>query len=609
MLGGYMSKFLKVDLTRRTIETFGVGEDILRKYIGGCGLGVYFLRKYHVEDKDPLDPECPLIIMTGPLTASPAPCSGRHDIVAKSPLTGIWGEASSAGKWGSKFKSTGHDGIIVIGAAEKPVYILIENEKAQIMDASMLWGLDTYETGDKILDMYGKDYCMACIGPAGENLIPMANIMNDGRDARAAGRSGLGAVMGSKKLKAIVVRGNQKTPVTHQQEMKRSRRAIVPKIRANAAGLTKYGTLSGTVGLDANQDMPVKNWTGNSWPEGAAKISGTLLVEKGYVKKNYFCSHCVIGCGKDIKIEDRGFTVDGGSPEYEAGALLGSMLMIDDLEAICYANELCNRYGIDTMSTGGAIGFAFEAYEKGHLREFGVDMQWGSVTAMIDLIHLIGKGEGIGKILGKGSRYAAQYIGGDAMDYAMQVKGLELPGHDPRSYQSVALGYATSNRGACHLQAWSGIFEGSFNMPSLGYDNPLNRFSPKHKGQLVFDMQNLMSMFDSLTLCKYLLFGQVKVPHLVEWLNLTTGWDMTQDEFMLCGERIFTAKRQFNVDCGISRKDDVLPKRILNEPRTEGLAAGHLPKLDKMLPEYYNIRGWDDDGRPTPETLKRLKIE
>lgn len=605
-----MGKILQVDLTAMTMQDVTVEEDVLRRFVGGSGLGAYFLRKFDVADKDPFDPACPFICMTGPLTGTLAASSGRYEVITKSPLTGGYGEASSAGTWGVRLKQAGYDGVIVVGKAEKPVYIYIKNGKPEIRDAHEFWGLDTYELGDLVEERFGKRATLLCIGPGGERLSYQASILNDGRSARAAGRGGLGAVMGSKLLKAIIVEGNAKIPVVDPERLRESVRSFVPHLRKACEGMTKYGTISGTVALDANQDFPYKNWQGDFWPEGADKLSGMTMVERGYVHKNYHCAGCVVGCGQELKFEEGDFKVDGGGPEYESAALLGGDSCIDDLAAVCYATELCNRYGIDVIGVGGVIAFAREAYEKGHFHEYGIDLSWGSVQGMIDVIHAIGKNEGLGAILGRGSKYAAELIGGDAMDYAIQVKGMEFPGHDPRAYQSVALGYATSNRGACHLQAWSGIFENWATLESIGLDKPFDRFSAEKKPEMTADLQNLMSMFDSLCLCKYILFGipVFQVTCMALWLSAVTGWDINVDEFMEMGERIYTMKRQFNVECGLSSKDDTLPKRIMTEPRVRGPVAGHLPKLDEMLPKYYIRRGWDEEGRPTKETLEHLRI-
>jgi aldehyde:ferredoxin oxidoreductase len=609
MLGGYAGKLLKVDLSSGCIEPMELPEDVLRRYLGGCGLGAYLFGKFASPKDDPYAPHMPLMFLTGPLTGTPVLCSGRHSVVAKSPLTGIWGEASSGGKWGSTLKHAGFDGVIFIGRSEEPVYLLIDNGSAKLVDASQLWGLGTYEISDYITERHGKDFVTSCIGPAGENLVPLACIISDGREARAAGRGGLGAVMGSKMLKAVAVRGNIAPPISHPEELRESVRKLARMVARDGSGLREYGTSSGTVPLEASGDMPSKNWKGGRWQEGAKAISGMEL-SRMFLKKPTFCARCVIGCGRDIEITEGPYAgVSGAGPEYEGVALLGALSEVDDLAAICKANDLCNQYGIDVMSVGGVIAFAREAYEHGYLQDSGLDLSWGNADSMIELIEMITFKKGIGELLGKGVKVASEELGQETEEFAIHVKGMELPAHDPRAYQSVGLGYATSNRGACHLQAWSGIFENRATMPSLGYEQPLDRFAAEGKAKLVFDMQNLMSMFDSLSLCKYLIFGGVKVPTLVRWTNLVTGWSLDQDEFMEIGERTFNAKRLFNVQCGISSEDDILPKRILTQPKESGEAAGHLSKLDKMLPEYYSIRGWDDAGRPRPDLLHKLRME
>lgn len=609
MLGGYIGKYLLVDLSAGSIGQFELPDEVLRSYIGGCGLGAYLFRRFASPLDDPLAPNMPLMFLTGPLTDTPVPCSGRHSVVAKSPLTGIWGEASSAGRWGSQLKRAGFDGIVLIGRAQRPRCLVVEDGNAKLLDASALWGLDTYETSQRIAELHGDRFVTACIGPAGENLVRLACIMSDGKDARAAGRGGLGAVMGSKNLKAIAVSGSRKAPLADEAQLRESVRKLASMIAKNGSGLREHGTASGTIALEMSGDMPSHNWKGGRWQKGAQLISGMELSRR-YLKKPTFCERCIIGCGRDIEISDGPYAgVSGSGPEYESVALLGALSDIDDLAALCYANELCNRYGMDTMSTGSVIAFAREAYERGFIDEAGLDLRWGNAESMIELIKMIANKQGLGRLLGMGVRAASGELGEGTREFAIHVKGLEMPAHDPRAFQSVGLGYATSNRGACHLQAWSGIFENRMTMPSLGYTEPMNRFSPEGKGKLVYDMQNLMCMFDSLTICKYLLFGGVKVPELVAWLNMATGWSMDQSEFMEAGERIFNAKRLFNVVCGVSRADDALPERIRTQPKPEGDSAGHLPQLDQMLKEYYAVRGWDDTGRPSHELLERLGLQ
>jgi len=608
-MSSFEGKFLEVDLSTASIQEIKVPEEVQKRYIGGSGLATYFLRHYTPADVEPLSERNTLVFATGPLTGTSVPLSGRSSAAAKSPLTGIFGEASVGGAWGKALKQAGWDGVIVRGQAPEPTVLVITDEGVKLHDAHPFWGLDTYETAQRMTEQFGEDCVVSCIGQAGEKMVPLACIMNDGANGRPLGRSGLGAVMGSKKLKAIVVSGKRPLIVAHPDELRQSLREIVGTIRKNNSGLTEFGTASGTVPLEASGDMPVRNWKGDRWVEGAGRISGMELARL-YLKKPYYCAGCFVGCGRDVAITDGPYAgVAGAGPEYETVGLLGSLSEVDDLAALCYANELCNRYGIDTMSVGGAIAFAREAAEHGLLDTISdLDLRWGNAESMIELIRQIGEQRGLGILLGKGVRRAAEELGGEAASFAIHVKGLEMPAHDPRAFPSVALGYATSNRGACHLAAWSGIFENRMTMPSLGYDSPLPRFTTEGKAKLVFDMQSVMGMFDSLALCKFLIFGGVDISTVVKWLNMVTGWDFDLQEFLLCGERIFNAKRLFNVECGVSRKDDTLPQRILTLPKTEGGTNGYLPPLETMLDEYYQIRGWDQQGIPTQATIDRLAL-
>ena len=388
--------------------------------------------------------------------------------------------------------------------------------------------------------------------------------MNGGPDGRAAGRTGVGAVMGSKRLKAIVCRGTTRPRVAHPEALRDSIRENIPTIREYTPSFQNYGTSGSVVAFEASGNLPLKNWRQGTWAQ-APEISGQHMSDT-ILKGQYHCKTCVIGCGREVVI-DQGASAGEkiAGPEYETVAALGSMCLISDLVAIAEANDLCNRYGIDTISTGGVIAFAMECYERGLLTledTGGIALEWGSAPAMLALVRQIGEAEGIGRLLGQGTRRAAAGIGRGAVDYAMQVKGLEMPMHDPRAFHSVGLGYATSNRGACHLQALSHGPEGRMPRPDFGYPEPLDRFADAGKGKMVAQMQNLMCLMDSLKLCKFILFGRVTIQTLVDWLNAVTGWGMTFDEFLEAGERIFNLKRLYNVRCGVTASDDTLPKRL-----------------------------------------------
>lgn len=606
-----MGKVLRVDLTEGKTAVETLPSDFLRQYIGGSGLGAKLLFEATTAATDPLGPDNPLLFLTGPLTGTKVPLSGRHAVVAKSPLTGIWGEADSGGTWGVKLKRAGYDGIIVTGKAAAPVYLWVHGGEAEIRPAAHLWGKDTFATEEAVCAETQKSAAVACIGPAGEKMVLLSAIMNDGKDARAAGRCGLGAVMGSKNLKAVAVYGTQLPPVAEPERLDALVKQAVPRIVDKTRSFSQYGTSGGLMLAEKMGDLPIKNWRVGAWEKGAERISGQTMAET-ILTGNYHCSGCVIGCGRVAKQYFPPFTgIDGGGPEYETLGMLGSAALVDNLEAVAKANELCNRYGIDTISTGSAVAFAMEAYERGIITgqdTGGLKLEWGSGEAMLRLVEMIGRQEGIGALLGQGTRRAAAELGGLAAEFAIHVKGLDLPAHDPRAYSSLAVGYATSNRGACHLQGFSYAFERGLKSPDLGYPEPLDRFAVEGKGVLAAKTQDLMCLFDSLKLCKFILNGGIDVHDMAEWLNAVTGWDATVGELLRTGERLYNLKRLYNVRCGISRKDDVLPLRILTHPRREGGAGEHLPAFGPMLNEYYRYRGWSEEGIPLPGKLAELGL-
>lgn len=611
MSSDYIGKILWVNLSNRKWEDRYIDKELSRKYIGGSGLGAYFLYKGTSKKTDPLGEDNLIIFMTGPFIGSPAPTSGRHSIISKSPLTGILGESDIGGSWGSGLKLAGYDGIVIQGKSDEPVYLMINEGVPTLKDAEHLWGYDTYEVDKMIKDEMSPDIQITSIGRAGEQLVPIAGIFSDGHHGRAAGRCGLGAVMGSKNLKAIAVRGSQKPHIFKRMQLIESIRKIIPKVKQSDKGLKglhEFGTARLVTGCEVLGDLPIKNWTLGKWEEGADKISGQRIRDK-FFDGHFYCKACPFGCGKTIRISQSQFgPVYGASPEYETLAALGSMCLIDDLEAICRGNEICNRTGIDTISAGTVIAFAMEAFEKGLLSTRdadGIDLKWGEPSSMIKLLHKIANREGIGELLGNGVRHASEQIGKNSQEFAIHVKGLELPMHDPRAFSSLAVGYATSPIGASHWAA-SHILEGNLALPELGYYEPLDRFENRGKGIMVAKMQNYISMFNALKLCRFIM--RISLAQILEWTNYVTGWDMDPGEFLETGERIFNLKRMYNVHCGLSRKDDSLPPRILTLKRGEGGAADNLPHLGMMLGEYYNFRDWTEDGVPSKDKLKSLKL-
>jgi aldehyde:ferredoxin oxidoreductase len=436
--------------------------------------------------------------------------------------------------------------------------------------------------------------------------------MTDGKDGRAAGRCGMGAVMGSKNLKAIVVYGTGNVSVHDPESVARLPKDYAPLINKNAENFRKYGTSGGLSAFEAMGTLPLQNWKFvGRWEESAEKINGFTMSET-VLTGRYYCDACILGCGRKVKVEKGPYAgVEGAGPEYETLGLLGSSCLVDDLEALCFANELCNRFGLDTISTGGAIAFGMEAYEKGLIdREDtgGIELQWGNAEALIGMIRMIAQKKGIGETLGKGVKRASEELGKNSVEFAMHVKGLELPAHDPRGYNAGAVAFATSARGACHLSGLSHTYERLLKSPEIGVPEVLDRFKVEGKGILAAKTQNVMGMMDSLKLCKFILFGGVTLTDIVKWYRDVTGREMTIDEFVKTGERIFNLKRLYNVRLGISRKDDFLPFRSLTFKRMGKGLTPNLPPLGQMLGEYYEYRGWSEDGIPTPEKIRDLGL-
>ncbi len=612
MAGGYMGKILRINLNEKTITEEGLNPADLRQFIGGSGLGAKFLFQETGKKTDPLGPENVLIYLTGPFVGTPVPTSGRHCIVAKSPLTGIWGEADVGGKFGVWLKSLGYDGLIVKGASDHPVYIYLGGNKAEIRDARQLWGKDTFEIESALQEELGHEIALSCIGIAGENLVKFASIMHEGKHARAGGRCGLGAVMGSKKLKAIVLkRGSLRPEVSSREELSADLKKVIPRLKEVKKDSTAFGTSRSILPGEAIGDLPIKNWQMGDWSEGAQKINGRKMAETILVGR-YACNQCPVACGRTVKITEGPYApVDGGGYEYETGALLGSNLLIDDMGAISKANELCNRYGMDTISAGSVIAFAMEAFEKGILTEKDTDglrINWGDAGVSLQLIEMIAKRQGIGDLFAEGSKRAADAIGKETSRFAIQVKGLDLPGHEPRCFNGLGLAYATSNRGACHTNSFVYVYMGRTSDPSLGIEKPFDRLSHEGTGRLVSVVQDFMGLCDSLNICKFTAFG-LQAGDVHRWLNWVTGWDTTLQEFLEIGERNYNLKRLYNVKCGVDRKNDTLPDRILKLNRVGLHSPEKMPELEKMLDEYYAARGWDENGIPRKGKIAKLGLE
>jgi aldehyde:ferredoxin oxidoreductase len=558
-----------------------------------------------------LDPSNPVYVFNGLLAGTFAPTGCRSSWCGRSPLTGIWNEANMGGHFGAELRASGVDGLVITGRAEKPVYVYVHDGTAEIRDASGLWGLDTFDTYDRLLAETDPKARAAVIGPAGENQVHFASVMQGGRThSRAAGRGGIGALLGSKHVKGIVVRGRERPTYADRAGFSGLVRELTPQIREGSQGMSMYGTAGGMTGTEFTGDLPIRNWQDGSWEEGAQAISGQAIHDQYWVKHTS-CHACPIGCGKAIEIKEGPHAgVRGEGPEYETLAGFGAMLKIDDLAALSRANDLCNRMGMDTISTSATVAFAFEAFEKGLIstgETEGVPLTWGDVPGMLKLVELIAARRGAGQYLADGVRAAAAHLGGGADAFAVHVKGLEVAYHDPRAFLSMAANYATANRGGCHLEALS-------YWPMYGVDaeswvsDPYDRFSNGGAGRHAVAFQNYMSLYNPLGICKFIGKVGLSPETLAQLVNAATGWDLTGEEMMLTGERIFTLKRVVNNRLGITRADDTLPERLLTQARPSGQAEGQLPDLALMLEEYYEARDWLADGRPSPERLRTLGL-
>lgn len=601
---------LIVDLTDRSSRTLGIEENILKKFVGGAGVAAFLYTRLVEGNVQPLDPASPFMAMTGPLTGTPALLSGRHGFAGRSPLTGFWGHASVGGHWGVELRRTGFDGLAIVGKAKRPTYVCLYDDKIEFRDADGIWGLDTFETDAAIKRELGDRAQVCTIGPAGERLVKYAGVFTDGVHARTAARCGLGALMGSKNLKALAVRGIRDLPIANSESLKESIRELLPSFTDKLKGMSEYGTPGLVVPCESIGDLPIKNWTQGSWTQGAKRLSAQELNAK-FLKKRFHCAGCVVGCGRTVGgILDKDLQETGGA-EYETLGMLGSNCLIEDLPSVLRLNELVNRLGLDSIETGAVVAFCMELYEKGLIgteEMGGIDLQWGNAEASEELIRMISRREGFGDVLADGLKEAAKKVGGVALEYAIQSNNMALPAHDPRAYSSIALGYSTSSRGPCHTDGFSHIFERATTFPEIGIEKTLDRFQPAGKAEMVIKAQNLMHLWENLALCKFSIFGGVTLNHISSWLRDTVGWELSPEELIEVGDRSFHLKRMLNVRWGWSRKNDNLPPRILTHRASDGGAGDHLPPFNIMLADYYSARGWNQEGLPSRETVEELDL-
>lgn len=621
MAYGYTGKILRVDLSSGKISIEEHGEVFYRRYLGGRALALYYLLKELRPKADPLGPENLLVFAPGVITGAPIQGASRFSVAAKSPLTETYGEAEAGGHWGPELKFAGYDAVVVKGRAEKPVYLWIHDGEAELRDASHLWGLPTKEAQEQIRKELGDPAIrVAQIGPAGERLVRFACIVNELSDVN--GRGGMGAVMGSKRLKAIAVRGKRGLEFKDPEKLKQLAKWFNENLAGNpdASGLREVGTSQYILALNASGGLPTRNFKEGTF-EGAEQISGERM-KKMFQVGQKACYACSIACKRVVKVEEP-YQVDPayGGPEYECLASLGSCCGVSDLEAVVKANELCNAYGMDAISTGVSIAFAMECFEHGILTERdtgGLELRFGNAEALVKLVEHIAKREGIGDVLAEGVKRAAQRIGKGAERFAIHVKGKEVPMHEGRWKQGVGFGYAVSPTGADHVQM---EHDPCFEEPGLFLEQlkPLGIIEPvpsvdlgPKKLRLFVYLQHWWSLGNCLDIC---LFTTApvrvwKMHHVVEIVRAVTGWDVSLWELMKVGERATTMARAFNVREGLTRADDTLPERLFSPlPRgpLEGLKLSR-EELDRALSLYYQMMGWDEQGVPTRAKLEELDV-
>lgn len=599
-MSGYMGKILRVNLTDRTVKVEPLDLKVAQKYLGSRGLGVKIMLDEVPAKVDPFSEENKIIIATGALTGAPVPTSGRYMVISKSPLTGTIAIANSGGYWGPKFKATGHDAIIFEGKADKPVYLYIEDDKIEIKDASHIWGKTVSEATEIIKEDHDGANVLS-IGPAGEKLSLMASIMND--LDRAAGRGGIGAVMGSKNLKAVVVKGSKKVSLFDEEKVKKVSSEKIKILREDpvaGGGLPSYGSAVLVNIINESGVLPVRNFQ-KSYTDNADLISGETMTEKHLVKKQA-CFRCPIACGRVVKLAD-GSVV--GGPEYETVWSYGADCDVYDYDAINEANMLCNDYGLDTISAGATIAAAMELYEKGYIKDEdiekdGLSLNWGDAKAIVGWTKKMALREGFGDKLTDGSYRLAESYG--VPELSMSVKKQELPAYDPRGVQGHGITYAVNNRGGCHIKGYM------ISPEILGYPEKLDRLSLEGKAAYAKVFHDLTAVIDSIGLCVFSTFG-LGLPDYVDMYNAVCGDIYDADSLLEAGERVWNLEKLFNLREGIDSSHDTLPKRLLEEPVVNGPTEGHIHHLDKLLPEYYEVRGWDEKGIPTEETLERLGLE
>ena len=597
-----MQPILKINLTTGKTEEYRIPSQWERDFLGGASLAARILYSSLTPDLDPLSPEAPLLFMMGPMTGTSGPTTGRFVVCGKGPATGLWAESNVGGFWGPELRAAGYDGLWITGKADRPVYLWLDGNQLEIRNAAHLWGTNTYTTQEKVKEEINEKSARVCvIGPAGEKQVLFASIMCD--HGRMSGRTGLGAVMGAKSLKAIAVHGTNPIPVfdlaKYAPLRSESNRAL--KGDNEAKVLRELGTAGAANYAEYMGAMPVKYYSRGSF-ENVDNISGAKMTETILTGRSA-CQGCVIACGRVVKLGDK---AKRKGPEYETVIGFGPNLLNDNLESIVDLGELCDRYGMDTISTSNTIGLAFHLFERGIITEKdtgGIVLSWGVVDAIEQLVNLIGHREGIGNLMAQGAhRFAAAF---NAEEDAAQVNGLETAYHDPRGVSGMALSYATSPRGACHNQSDYFFVDWGHTHEKLGITY-FDRHDHAEKSANVARHQDWRTVFNSIVMC---IFANTDPELQVKLINAACGLDWTIEDMMRCGERGWNIKRAINNRMGLTRANDKLPKVML-QPFLDGGSAGYVPDFHSMLLAYYEARGWDSEtGKPSREKLVGLAME
>jgi len=608
-MGTNRGEILDIDLSSGTNKTTKIKDDVLRKFIGGAGLAAKLFFDRVPPDTDPLSAKNVLFLMGGPLAGTNFFTSSRLLAAFKSPQTGIWGQGSAGGNFAAEMKRAGYDGIVISGASKKPVYIVIADDKVEIKDASDLWGKDIYETSNILKKRHGVKADVLEIGPAGENLVKFANIMNT--KWGSVSRCGGGAVMGSKKLKAIVISGTGKVTPANPEAFENVRKNALVKVKESV--ITQALTGAGTaMGVDVNSMtgvLPVKNYTvGDGMWLGPLLGGGAL---GAYLIKPHACYTCPIACKRTVKLAEGPYAIEEGpGPQYETIGAFGSLMVIENMAAILKMNEMANRYGMDSISCGATIAFAMECFEKGLITSKDIDggqLRWGNADDVLAMMEKITYRKGFGNVLAEGSRNASKKIGKNAADYTVEIKGLEFALYDSRGSHGHGLGFMMSNRGACHVASEIGKIESSWTTwPDIGIEGGYDPKADEGKGELNFICENVAMLSNAATMCQFGLMS-ISLTELAEALKAATGFDYDLKEIMECGERIWMIQRGLNNLMGVTAADDRMPKRLMT-PLPDGGAAGSVPNVELMLKDYYKARGLDAKGRPLKARLVSLGL-